>query len=132
MLRKITVPEKRYMTEQEEQIYRLVHHDFEGLTQVEAAERAGLTQSNISRILKKIEKEHPELFPILNSRQDLIYTQIVGHGSTHQAIADMMDISIRTVERIVSQMRRKGVSFNSPVKTVPYREHMDGDVKFTY
>jgi len=92
----------------------------------------GISQSQISRLLAKIEKGHPELFPILNSRQDLVYTQIVGHGQTHEAIAVMMDVTVRTVERIVGQMRKKGVSFNSPIKTVPYKKYMDSNVKNQY
>ncbi len=98
---------QKFMTDQEIEVYKSCHHSFEGLTQPEAAERMSISQSCVSRLLKKIEKDHPELFPILNARQDLIYTQIVGHGSTHEAIAHMMDVSIRTVERIVGQMRRR-------------------------
>lgn len=124
--------EKRHLTELEERVYRLVHQDFEALSQNEAAERAGISQSRVSRILKKLEVKCPELFPTLNSRQDLIYTLIAGRGMTHQQIAIKMNVTVRTVERIVGQMRRKGVCFNSPIKTVPYQEYMDKDVKHQY
>ena len=120
------------MSDLEIQIYRLCHQDFLGLSQEEAAERAGISQSQVSRILAKIEKEHPELFPILNARQNYIYKRIVKHGDTHQAIAVMMNVTIRTVERITAQMKRKGVCFNSPMKTVPYKEYLDEQVKHKY
>lgn len=123
---------KRLMTIQEEAVYRLVSHDFAGLSQIEAAECAGLSQSQVSRILKKIEKEHPSLFPILNARQKYVYKQIVKHGKTHKEIAVMMGTSIRTIERVVGQLRKKGVSFSSPVKSVPYKPWMDGEVKNVY
>jgi hypothetical protein len=41
-------------------------------------------------------------------------------------------VSVRTVERIVAQMKRKGVCFNSPVKTVQYKAYMDGNIKHKY
>jgi len=124
--------EKRFMTVQEEKIYRLVSHDFEGLDQQEAAERLGVDQSQVSRTLKKVEQEHPELFPILNSRQHFVYEQIVGFGRTYEQIADLMCTSVKAVERIVSRLRKKGVCFNSPAKTVRYETYHDDQVKHKY
>ena len=123
---------KRFMTDREIQIYRLCHHQFKGLSQETAAERAGISQQSVSRILAKIKKEHPELFPILNPRQDLIYSLIVGRGFTHQQVADFVHVSIRTVERTVGQLRRKGVCFNSPAKAVKYENYMDDNVEHKY
>ena len=120
------------MTDQEIQAYRLCHHDFKGLDQIEAAERMGISQSCVSRILANLEKKCPELFPILNSRQAYILTRITKFGDTHKDIAALMNVSVRTVERIVSQMRRKGVCFNSPIKTVRYEDYLDSEVKHVY
>lgn len=124
--------QKRQISRHEEAVYRLVSHEFECLNQADAAKRLGISQSCVSRTLKNLEKKCPQLFPLLNHRQDLVYTQIVGFGQTHGAIAIMMNTTVRTIDRIAGQLRKKGVCFNSPIKCTPYKEYMDSEVKFTY
>ena len=120
---------KRNLTEFEEQVIRLIHHDFEGLTQRETAERLGTSQGSVSRALARIKKKAPQLFPILTTRQAAIHLRITELGQTHQEIADVLNVSVKTVDRIVEQMRIKGVNFAGPPKTTQYETYMDGEVK---
>lgn len=39
--------------------YRLCHHDFEGLSTKEAAERMNITQREVNRLLERMEKAAP-------------------------------------------------------------------------
>ena len=58
---------KRLITKRQEQILRLCHHDFEGLTQEQAAEKLGVSRPVITKALACIEKIMPQYFPILTS-----------------------------------------------------------------
>ncbi len=120
---------KRLMAKKQEQVYRLRHHDFEGLSTKETAERLKISESSVYRILHGLKKKFPQLFPILNPRQAAIHLYITDCGFTHSEIADIMNISVKTVDRIVEQMRIKEVNFAKPPKTVQYQEYMDSKIK---
>lgn len=52
---------ERKLTELEEQVYRACSEDFDGLSELEAAEGFGTTQQKISEILKAVYKKCPSL-----------------------------------------------------------------------
>ncbi len=120
--------EQRVITEQQEQVYRCRHHDFGALTTKETAEALSISESTVCRVLKQLEKEAPQLFPVLNHRQNLVYIWITEFGHTHDYVAHHMDISVKAVDRIVTQLKAKGMSFAKPAKTVRYENHMDSNV----
>ncbi len=111
---------KRLLTEYEEQVIRLVHHDHGGLTQREAAKHLNTSQGSVSRALARAKKVAPQLFPILSVRQAEIHFYITDCGFTHCEIAKIMRIPIKTIDRIVEQMSIKGVIIVKPTKTVRY------------
>lgn len=120
---------ERVMTEQEEKIYRLRHHDFGGLSTRETAGLLKITEANVQQVLRRLEMKCPQLFPILTKRQAFIQDCIVKFGFTHQKIAESLDISEDTVNSIVSILKAKGVCFSRPRKTLRYTEQMDGLIK---
>ncbi len=124
--------DKRVITETEERVFKLCHHDFEGLTRKEAAKQMGVSQSSISRTLARVKAKAPQLFPILNPRQHLIHHCIAELGCPHKEIAEMLGVTVKTIDGIVAQMRAKGVSFAQPRKTVSYESYMDDKIKHVY
>lgn len=123
---------KRIITEFEEQVIRLVHHDHGGLTTKEAAKQLNVSKSSVQRALRTLKKKAPQLFPILNKRQLLIRTYITDYGFTHREIAEITRLPIKTIDRVVMQMRNKGVVFVKPVKTVSYQPYMDSQVRHKF
>ncbi len=120
--------QERVITKLEEKIYRCRHHDFDGLTTKETAFQLSISESTVCRVLKKLEATNPQLFPILNYRQNLVYMWITKFGRTHDGIAHHMDTSVKAVNQIVAQLKAKGMSFAKPAKTVRYENHMDNNV----
>ncbi len=119
----------RVLTVHEEHVYRLIHHDFAGLTQEEAAELLNISQSEVSRTVSHLRDKAPQLFPILTRLQVHVRGFILEQGFTHQQIAEAMGTSEGTVDSIVATLKDKGVCFEKPIgKTVQYTEGMDGDV----
>ncbi len=120
---------ERIITEFEEQIIRLIHHDFGCLTQQEAAERLNVSQAQVSRAVSQLKVKAPQLFPILTQQQAVIRDCIAEWGYTHQDVAQLLDISTSTVDSIITAMRTKGISFEKPRKTVRYENWVDKDIK---
>ena len=120
---------KRVITELEEKVIRLVHHDFKGLTQAEAAQRLDVSQSLISETLTRVKKKAPQLFPILTKQQDVIKRCIADWGFTHQGVAKLLDVSKDTIDSTVATMKAKGVYFEKPRKTIRYETYHDEQVK---
>lgn len=112
----------------EEQVIRLCHHDFEGLTQQEAAERLGVSQAAISRIISWWKEKAPQLFPILTKQQDVIRRCIADWGWTHQGVAKFLSISKDTVDSMVATMKAKGMWFEKPRKTIRYETYHDDSI----
>jgi len=119
----------KIITKQEEEIFRLVHHDFEGVSVSEAAKRLGISQSTVSRALSRLKKKAPQLFPILTPYQKFIYDCIVEKGLTHQAIADLIGKKKSTVEKTVEAIRRKGFTFAPPPKTEQFNDFIEGKIR---
>ena len=71
---------KRLITKKQEEIFKLCHHDFEGLSQTEAAERLGITQSAVLQALACVEKVLPQFFPILTKQEAQIYHYYMAEG----------------------------------------------------
>lgn len=120
---------KRIITEFEEQVIRLTHHNFVGLTQIEAAICLDVSQKKISETLSAVEVKCPQLFPILTKQQAYIRDCITDDGLSHKQIAVLLEISKDTVDSIVSTMKAKGICFNRPRKMLRYENWMDKHTK---
>ena len=115
----------RVLTEFEEKVLRLCHHDFEGRTQALAAFHLDVSQKKISKTLSHLREKAPQLFPILTKRQALIRGLIVECGFTHRQVAETQHISVDTVDSTVATLKEKGICFPHSRKTISYEEWMD-------
>ncbi len=122
----------RILSDFEEKVIRLIHHNFEGLTQTEAAKQLNVSQAQVSRAVHHIEEVAPQLFPILTKRQAYIKDCIVEEGLTHKQIATILKISEGTLNSQVATLKAKGVYFEKPKKTVRYKAHHDKDIKHKF
>lgn len=100
---------KRNITHRQEQVYRLRHHSFGGLSPKETAERLGITVTHVGRILKEMKKKVPQLFPILTRRQADVYYLYVFMGLATSEVIKYLGISRENVGVRIKGMRKKGV-----------------------
>ena len=121
---------KRLITEQQEQILRLVHHDFDGLTQTEAAQRLNVPQSAISNALKYIEEVMPDFFPILTKLEAQIYHHYMIEGWSVDEIAEHIGLTPNSVYKTLKRAKDKGMYFTETKgRVLSYNSNMDANVK---
>ncbi len=121
--------EDRVLTRLEETVIRLLHHDHEGLTEDEAAERLGCTQQNIANAVARIKQKAPSLFPLMTKNQKLIFDYITEEGLKHNQIAIILKVSEHAVAEIVRQLKDKGIRIDRATKMERYQDFMDGNVR---
>jgi DNA-directed RNA polymerase specialized sigma24 family protein len=120
---------KRHITERQEQALRLVHHDFGGHSQQEAAEIMGVTLQAVCKLLKKVKKAMPHLFPILTKQEAKCYHYLTVDGWSPNEIAEHMGITADAVYKTFRRCKAKGKSFpGAHGKVLRYDESMDGEV----
>jgi len=119
----------RTITQFEEAVLRLVHHDFKGGTQREAAIELNCSQSQISDAISRLKRKAPGFFPILTRNQLLIHDCICEKGMTHTEISALLGISENTLKGRIARLKNKGVNFEKPKRTLQYGEHLDGQVR---
>lgn len=120
------------ITKREEQAYRLCHHEFEGLTTKEVAERMGLTSRRIEQLLQSMKKKAPQLFPIFTKQEAQIEELLNGMGYDYKQVAKELDIAISTVKTVVQRLKEKGVYFEWGKHGLPmlqYEDWMDNQIK---
>ena len=104
----------RHITHRQEQIYRMRHHDFAGLTTKQVATMLGITTHSVARHMWGMQKIAPQLFPILTRRQADIYHMFVNVGLEQKIIGRILDISSNCVGVLIHRIKNKGMY-------VPYR-----------
>lgn len=107
--------EKRILTKKQEKALRLCHHDFSGLIQEEAAKIMGIDRKNISKLLNRVKKVFPLMFPIITKQEAMIYFYYQKMGWKVSEIAECMGLSERMVYFSLQRARKKGMPF-SPKK----------------
>lgn len=100
---------KRLITERQEQIYRLRHHDFGGMTAKQVANMLSVTVQYVNRDMKKMKKIVPQLFPILTKRQMDVYVLREKMGMTYLEISKYLRITWQTAACTVYYMRKRGM-----------------------
>lgn len=100
---------KRLITEKQEQALRLCHHDFENLTQVEAAKRIGISQSALSELLAKVKKVLPQYFPILTKLEYKCYNYYMNEGWSVDEIAEHLGETKTTIYKALGRAYEKGM-----------------------
>lgn len=124
---------KRLITKRQEQILRLVHHDFNGLTQAEAAQQLGVSQSTISNTLKHIEKVLPYFFPILTKFEAKCHHYFAVEGWSIGEVAEHLDQSENAIYKALKRAKDKGAWFaKSKGRILSYNINMDAHVRKTF
>lgn len=100
---------QRLITERQEQIFRLRHHDFGGLTTKQVAAMLGVHPKNVSRHMWAMQKIAPQLFPILTRRQADVYHMFVNVGLEQAVIGSMLGISKSNVAKAIHRIKNKGM-----------------------
>ena len=122
----------RQITKQEEQAYRLCHHEFEGKTIKEAAVLMSIHVSKVRRLLKSMKRKSPQLFPILTKRQYMILKLYLGNGDSQQIIARKLKTTQSNIAATIQRMKEKGIEgldISGVGNTVSYTPDMDKHVK---
>ena len=121
----------RLITERQEQIYQLRHHDFAGLTTKQVATMLSITPQCVNRDMKKMKKIAPQLFPILTSKQMNVYVLREMLGMTYQEISKYLGITWQTAACTVYYMRKKGMYLQPDCihRVNTYSPWMDSKVK---
>lgn len=121
---------KRLITEKQEEILRLVHHDFAGQSQAEAADILGISQAAISDALARIEKVMPQMFPILTRIEAERYHLYCVEGWNVEEIAERFGVTPDSVYKALKRARGKGACFTEPKgRVLSYSPEMDDSVK---
>jgi len=124
---------KRLITKRQEQILRLCHHDHEGLTQVEAAQRLNVSQSTISNTLKRIEEVMPDFFPILSKLEAKCYHYFTVEGWSISEITEYLGQSENAIYKALKRAKDKGAWFSkSKGRILSYNPNMDAHVRKTF
>lgn len=117
---------KRVLTHFEEQIIRLVHHDFGGMSIEDAAIKIEVTQTVIRRTLNRLRHKVPQLFPILTPQHRAILLMYDKHMSRKSIVA-ALSMTEKQLGREVTFLRKHGFLWNR--KPDQYSLLMDGWVK---
>ncbi len=121
---------KRLITKRQEQILRACHQDFSGLTQSEAAQRLGVSQSVISNTLKRIEEIMPQFFPILTRLEAERYHLYVVEGWSVEDIAEHFEVTSDSVYKALQRAKNKGMYFtDAKGRVLQYSPDMDANIK---
>lgn len=124
---------ERNISEFEESVLRACHHQFEALSQAEAAEKLGVSDATICRTLQEIGPKVPTMFPILTSRQYQVYVAVADRGLSLRGTADELRISEDSVKSFLARIRAKGVIIPSPTRMPDqYTESMDSSIRHKF
>ncbi len=113
----------------QEQAYRLVSGDFDGLPVVEAAKRMGVSPQAVNRLLNRAEVACPQLFPLL-SKQEASVKALLAIGWSNSDVADQLQVSLSRISQIIGAINEKqGTVRLLPVKIIRYYPFMDSQIK---
>ncbi len=120
---------KRLITEKQEQILRACHHDFDGLSQADAAEKLSISQSAISDALKHIEKILPQMFPLLTKVEAERYHLYMVEGWSVEDISEYFGLTPDSIYKALQRAKDKGMFFTeAKSRVLSYSPEMDNNV----
>jgi len=120
---------KRNLSHFEESVFRLSHHEFDGLSINEAAKKIGCFPETVKLVLKRVEKKAPQLFPILTPQHQAILLMYDKHMS-RASIAVALGISPQKLHKEIVFLRKHKFLWNR--KPDQYDPLMDGRVKIKF
>jgi len=124
----------RHITHRQEQIYRLRHHDFGGMSTKQVAAMLGVTPKCINSHMREMKKIAPQLFPILTQRQMDVYILYEKMGMTHPEVEKHLGMSAGTSGATVWYMRRKGMFLQPDCihRVDTYSSWMDSKIRYKF
>lgn len=123
---------KRVISEHEERVYRLCHHEFGGMTVAEAAKKLGMGMTHVRAVLRRLKHKAPQLFPILTKKQWNIYKLYTEHGMTQDEISVLYKTCQSNIHGVLKRMKEKGmpgIELEGVGDTVVYTPGMDKYIK---
>ncbi|MCK5615773.1 hypothetical protein KAR91_78645 [Candidatus Pacearchaeota archaeon] len=120
----------RHITHRQEQIYRMRHHDFAGLTTKQVAAMLGITVQCVTMCMRRMKKIAPQLFPIFTRLQAEIYSLFVCAGLEQKVIGKMLGISEKSVSTMLRRLRNNGIDvpLRQRKERVRYAEWMSSKI----
>lgn len=106
-IRRQNMTPQRLITERQEQIYRMRHHDFGGMTTKQVATELGVKPRVIRKHMQKMKSIAPQLFPILAKRQAEVLRLWL--SLSPQEMGLYLNIEVMTVYGILRDLRNMGV-----------------------
>jgi len=97
----------RKISEKQEIAYRLCHPDFGGLSHKQAAVKMGITEGAVYRLLKRMRKIAPNLFPILSLEHAQIWRLWQDAGLNCKDIASLKATTERTIQAKLRLIKKK-------------------------
>jgi len=124
---------KRYITVNQEKAYRLVHHEFAGLSVSDAAMIMGVSRGTVYRWLSEMQAVAPQLFPCLSRQHAKLWRLWFDRGLTVRAVARLTGVSERCAAaelRIIKKiMKYKYISLSQREKTRSFNQLMDNEIE---
>ena len=117
---------KRNLSHFEEKVLRACHHDFNGLSTKETAEKIGCLPGTVKLVLKRVERKCPQLFPILTPQHRAILLMYDKHMS-RTSIAVALGVTEQKLHKEIAFLRKHKFLWNRKVDQ--YDPLMDSRVK---
>ena len=111
---------KRNITKDQEDVFRLRHHDHEGLTEEEAADELGISPRAVRGRLTRMQKVAPQLFPILSRKNAELWEMWHRGGISCRAIAGYIGSTESAVTQRLQHIKKK-MGYTERITANPHR-----------
>ena len=111
---------KRHITKEQEDAFRLRHHDFEGLTEEQAADELCISVRAVRGRLTRMRKVAPQLFPILSRENAKIWRLWNDLGHTCAEIAECIGLTEGAITQRLQHTKKK-MGYTEVVTPNPHR-----------
>ena len=97
----------RKITKKQEQVYRLVHPSFGGLSYTQTAVKMRITEDAVYKLLARMKEVAPQLFPILSLEHAEIWNLWQDAGLTCRDIASLKGTTERSIQAKLRLIKKK-------------------------
>lgn len=111
---------KRNITKDQEDAFRLRHHDHEGLTEEEAADELGISSRAVRGRLTRMQKVAPQLFPILSRKNAKLWEMWHRGGLACAEIAERVKCTESAVTQRLQHIKKK-MGYTERITANPHR-----------
>jgi len=111
---------KRKVTKEQEDAFRLRHHDFKGLTEEEAADELGISARAVRGRLTRMQEIAPHLFPILSRKSAEAWRLWHEGGLSCAETAERMGCTESAVTQRLQRVKKK-MGYTERITANPHR-----------